>query len=100
MVSFNERFESLFSKKHPNKYFQNLAVKFGLHQRIIDELIKINPANIKSRQIKLICADFYMLIAMMKDNMANKKIVSRQRKDLTKFLRTKEISGLCIEFIE
>mgnify|MGYP000980244066 CR=1 FL=1 len=49
---------------------------------------------------KPVCMDFYLLIAIIKDNMANKRAVSKHRKDLTKFLRAKEVSGLCIEFIE
>jgi len=32
----------MFGERHMNKYFQALAVKFGLHIRIIDELVKVN----------------------------------------------------------
>lgn len=94
--NFNEKFDSLFNKGQINKYFQMLSVKFGLHLRIIDELVKINPDSIRSKLFGLLCMDFYLLIAIIQDNMANKKVVSRYRKDLTKFLRTKDVSGLCI----
>ena len=83
-----------------NKYFQALAVKFGLHMRIIDELVRVNSDNFRQSMLKQVCINFYLLIAIIKDNMANKRAVSRHRKDLTKFLRAKEVSGLCIEFIE
>lgn len=87
-LAFNSQFQSMLSDRHMDKYFQALSIKFGLHIRIIDELAKINP-DLTSVRIKPVFMYLYLLLAIIKDNMANKRAVSRHRKDIIKFLSTK-----------
>lgn len=78
-----------------------MAVKFGLGTRIIDDLAKVNPNRLKQKDYPAVALKMLLLIAIIKNNMANKKTISRSRKDLlNKFLQVQTVSGFFIEFIE
>jgi hypothetical protein len=63
----------------------------------MDYLAKINPVRLKTKEYPALYLSILLLIAMIKNNMANKKVISRCRKDLlNKFLQGNIVSGLCI----